>query len=370
MKPSPSVIRIALTVIPVLFAILSPLGAQTTRPADENLPVFDLEAVEVVHSETEFAPEFSTDSPSFTYFEVPELPRANLILVLEFMDQYRDAQIPGPLKWAGVVTFPVIDGYGNEFLKLICLYYYDGRMFGYDPSTSVEWSKRFAVPIQYEDRSNPDVLFRFATSYVEEMYPGGEEEVWYEETVDPEYPEEGGSGYYETISVDPGRIAPVLSSQKGKAPHELVRLIYRYSSANTNPASESAMGRLKKDRREPFSWKAFFSEFGSPPDPLVVAANLVAPRWSGILKLHFEQSLLGIVDWEASRKIMIFNIGQAIYAYDPRLGVWKTKGTLNDLGDIQVLSGKINHPDIPKIARLEVIPLERLEKPDEEVSDK
>ncbi|NDV63183.1 hypothetical protein G0Q06_12025 [Puniceicoccales bacterium CK1056] len=340
------------------------LHAQQSNSNGENLPTFDLDAVEVVHSETNFAPDFSSDSPSFTYFELPELPKAYLILVLEFMDQYREATIPGRQKWAGVLSFPIIDGYGNEFMKLICLYMYDDRMFGYDPAPPSESDRRFAVPIQYTDRGNQDVLFRFATSYVDRMYPGGDEEIWYEESGDPEDPEAWQEGYYETISVDPGRIAPVLSSQKGMKDEQLVKLIYRYSAPNPNPTVKPLLGRIKDATKEPFSWKAFFGEMGPPPDPLEVAASLVSPRWSGILKLHFDQSFLVLFQWKVSRKIMLFNIGQRIYAYDPRLGVWKTNGTLDDIQNIQVFTEKLNHPEIPKIAEIEVVPFKGLENKD------
>jgi hypothetical protein len=348
---------------PLLAGILlsgSSLFGQAASSPDSDLPLFDLPEVEVIHSETEFAPIFSGDMPTFSHYEAPQLPRGELILALEFMDQYRDNPVPGQYKWAGLLHFPIIDGHDRAHIKYICLYLYDSRMFAYDPTAMREYERRFAVPIQYGDRMNRDVLFRFAQSYVQSIFPGGEEMYYFEEAVDPEDP---GAGFEETIEyidVPPGRIAPIFSSQRGKKPEELVRLIYRYSEEpNPQPDTEVRMGRLDKDDKdEPFSWAAFWEELTAVPDPIEVARQLVAPRWARKAVFHYPQDILFLWKIQARQTVLLFNIGMRIYAYDPDFGVWRTDATISDLnGDEPPPVGKLKYPGVDQLDRVEFMPV-------------
>jgi hypothetical protein len=325
----------------------------------DDLPLFELDEYEVLHSETDFAPAFTKETPAFNYFDIPELPNGDLIIALEFMDQYRDTRVPGNIKWAGILTFPVIDGYENEWLKFICLYLYDDRMFGFDASAAKESDRRFAVPIQFNDRTNREVLFRFAESFVESVYPGGEQEIWIEELVESGVDEEGNGieqmdGYYETLTIDPGRIAPVLPSQKGLSERELVKMIYQYLEPNPNPAQEAELGKPERFDKEPFSWSSFTAEL-SPPDYIRTAAEMVMPRWYAIARLYHDKKILGLFDAEGRHRVLLFNIGLRIYAYDHRAGVWRTRAQLDDLKDLEALPAKLNYPGIKTISKVELL---------------
>jgi hypothetical protein len=346
------------TVLSFGFLQFSGLHAQNIDYS-EDLPLFELDEYEVVHSETDFAPEFTRETPSFNYFDIPELPNGDLIIALEFMDQYRDARIPGNIKWAGILSFPVIDGYENNWLKFICLYLYEDRMFGFDASAATESERRFAVPIQFNDRTNREVLFRFAESFVERVYPGGEQEVWMEETIESGVDEEGtaieyADGYYETFTIDPGRIAPVLPSQKGLSDRELVKMIYQYLEPNPNPVQEAEFGKPEGVGKQPFTWAAFKADL-QPPDYIRTAAEMVVPRWYAIARLYHDKKILGIFDAEGRHRVLLFNIGLRIYAYDHRAGVWRTRAKLEDLKDLETLPAKLVYPGIKTISKVELL---------------
>ena len=338
--------------------LLCPLGlshAQAPAASDESLPRFELDELEVIHSETEFAPVFKGDQPRFVYYELPDLPNGGLILALEFMDRYRDAAIPGSMKWAGILNFPVIDGRERPYAKMICLYLYADRMWGYDPDPVYEYDRRFSVPIQYADRANKDVLFRFATSYVERVFPGGEEEVYFEEAADPDDPYGMTEETYEMITIDPGRIAPIFSSQKGMEPEQLVRLIYHYGEPNPRPIGEVPLGPAEDFGKVNFSWSGFLAELGPRPDPVDLAAELVERRWSQVANFHYDQSFLGLIEWKAKRRVLLFNIGMRIYVYDDDLGVWRSNARLEDLREPATLKDKLNHPEIKGIREVEFL---------------
>lgn len=322
------------------------------------METFELEEYETVYSETEFAPAFSRPSPSFSYGEFPRLPNGTLILALEFMDRYRAAQVPGVAKWAGMVHIPVIDGHGTKWMKLVCLYWYGDRMFGLDPTARFDYDRRFAVPIPFQQRTNPDVLFQFAVSFVERVFPGGEEEIWIEETTYEEEEEVAaiGDGYYETLYIDAGRIAPLTPSQAGKQPEELVYLLYQYQEANTEPLASAAMGPPEKEKTGKFSWSDVFGDFKTPPDPVEVAQELVHPRWGRIASLSYEGKLLGVFDRPRSLEVLLFNVGKRIYLYDPEIGTWRSDATLEGFNDLAYLRDHLTHPSIKEITDVEILP--------------
>lgn len=339
--------------------LLNPLLDAQEFNGNEELPLFELSEFEVVHSETDFAPEFTRETPRFNYFNIPELPNGDLIIALEFMDQYRDARVPGNIKWAGILSFPVIDGYERAWLKFICLYLYEDRMFGFDASAATESNRRFAVPIQFNDRTNREVLFRFAESFVERVYPGGEQEIWIEELGESDVDAEDNGieytdGYYEAFTIDPGRIAPVLPSQKGLSEQELVKLIYQYLEPNPNPVQEAEFGKPEGVGKKPFTWASFKADL-QPPDYIRTAAEMVVPRWYAIARLYHDKKILGLFDSEGRHRVLLFNIGLRIYAYDHRAGVWRTRAVLNDLKDLETLPAKLVYPGIKTISKVELL---------------
>jgi hypothetical protein len=349
--------KLSLT-LALFLAALAPVGAQTDPAKDENTPLFDFEEFVVNYHPTDFAPAFRVENPQFTYYESPQLDRGELILALEFMDRYREGVIPGQHKWSGMLHFPVVDGEDRMHLKWLCLYFYNDRMFGYDPSSEYKSDRRFFVPISYENRLDKDVLFQFASSYVESIYPAREDEIYlYENEVDPYDPDSGFTEVIETIYIDAGRIAPVLSSQKGKDAKQLVRLIYQYGvDPNPDAGTTVAFGPPEDFGKSEFSWAAVGEELLGYKDNIEIARQLLAPRWSQKIYFHYTRDLWILPDQEAKVSALLFNIGTRLYVYSPKYGVWRTGATINDLAQRERLTAKLKYPGINEIDRVEFVP--------------
>jgi hypothetical protein len=334
--------------------VLPGLASGQAAAVQEDLPLFEMDGVEVVYSDTRFAPEYSAAVPTFSYYDAPTLPRGELILALEFMDRYRESPVPGAVKWAGILHFPLLDGFERPHIKWLCLYFYDDRMFGYDPSARYEYERRFAVPIPYEDRLKPAVLLQFAESYVESVFPEGFDEVYIEESFDPDDPDGdfcGGGEYYD---IPAGRIAPVFSSQQGLQPKDLVRLIYQYSEdPNPRPDADPVMGSGPRAPRAPFSWKALWQEIGTAPDHFETARLLVAPRWGQKVVFHYSSRPFFFMRKAATQEALLFNINTRVFAYHPQFGVWRTDATVHDLAEVDTFYAKLRFPGISQIDRVE-----------------
>jgi hypothetical protein len=329
------------------------LTAWADPEAGKELPVFELDAFDVIEDAKGFSPAFLKEVPTFTYYEQPDLPRGELILALEFMDRYRDAAVPGSVKYASLLHFPVIDGYDQLHLKWICLYFYADRMFGYDPGAQQEQERRFYVPIRYEDREKPQVLFQFAQSYVESVFPGGQEEFYMDEMLDPDDPTAGYEQVVEYIDIPPGRIESILPSEREMTSEELVRLVYRYRE-DPQVGAPISLGENKQGKTEdPFSWADFWSEMTTNPDPLEVAGQLLVPRWSRIAHFKYPRRILTLWQMEAKERVLLFNIGMRIYAYDEEFGIWKTDATVTDINEKRPLGGLVRYPGVGEIPVVE-----------------
>ena len=349
-----------------------------------ELPVIDLEEFEVIYNRTDFSPSFSFKSPNFTYYDVPELPKGELIMALDFIDRYRQSTVPGQHKWAGLLTFPMIDSQERRLIKWLCLYMYDDVMYGYDPTPrdeaasrimtttilgpmvvqndpnlQLEWNRRFVVPVRYEERTDKSVLYRFAESYVESVSPEAEDYFNTTEFFDE-------SGYVEEFAIltQESRIAPIVSSQKGKEPEDLVRLVYQfYQEPNPGRMTDPTMGpdddfmRITWDFGLDLSGENIKKELGGfkVHDYIDLAKNLVAPRWSQKVTFHYNKNFLF---WELYNKssILLFNIGNKLYAYSPRYGVWKTDAIAAHLNDPELLKTKLKYPGIEHVESIELIP--------------
>lgn len=374
--------RIAASLLALLIAHCS-YSAMKSIDFSE-LPVIDLEEFEVIYNRVDFTPSFSFQSPNFAYFDVPELPKGELIMALDFVDRYRQATVPGQHKWAGLLTFPMIDSRERHLIKWLCIYMYDDVMYGYDPTPrdeaasriltptilgpmvvandpnlQLEFNRRFVVPIRYEERTNQSVLYRFAESYVQSVSP--ESEDFFNAT---EFFDE--SGYMEEFAIltPEARIAPIVSSQKGKEPEELVRLVYQfYQEPNPGSMTDPTMGpnddylRFTWDFGLDLSRENIKKELGGfkVHDYIDLAKKLVAPRWSQKVTFHYKKDFLF---WELYNKssILLFNIGNKLYAYSPRYGVWKTDGLAAHLSDPELLMTKLKYPGIENVERIELIP--------------
>lgn len=344
------------------MAILGNLASAQDATDMKELPLFELEDYEVIYSDTGFNPLFRYETPQFSYYDVPELPRGDLILALEFMDRYNQSIVPGPYKWAGLLNFPVIDGYERRYIKWLCLYMYNNVMYGYDPVAEREADRRFVVPIRYEDRTKSSVLYQFAESYVETIFP--EEEEYYYDFQDFSGGEEDGfiEETLEFITIPAGRIAPVLSSQRDRDQKDLVRLVYQaYVDPNPHQDAELAMGpgeNFGKTKYE-FTWANVMKELGgyTVDEHVQLAKALVAPRWSQKVTFHYRK---GILLWNLKNQasILLFNVGNRLFAYSPRFGVWKTEAFVTHLNDQALLETKLKYPGIKDVERIEFVPNE------------
>ncbi|MCC5839387.1 MAG: hypothetical protein JJT96_04610 [Opitutales bacterium] len=337
-----------------LILVLQPLAAGDV----DNLPIVDLEDFAVIYSATDFAPAFSREVPSFSFFETPKLPKAELIHALHFVDRYREARVPGPVKWIGILHFPVLDGYERVHLKWICLYVYDGRLFGYDPSALSEQQRRFIVPIRYEDRLNPRVLARFANSYVGSVFAAGAEDWTGDDFDDPDDADGGfGSSSFEN-EIPASRIAPVYASQRGVPLDELVRMVYQFiEDPNPDPAETGEIGRQHPAPRTNLNLRSLLSELTTTPDHLETARQLLAPRWSQRVVFHYTRRPFFFVSRAATEEALIFNVSTQIFAYHPQFGVWRTDATVHDLSDPKRFLSRLRIPDIREVKRVEFVPL-------------
>jgi hypothetical protein len=323
----------------------------------DDLPLFEMEEFDVLTSATNFSPEFSSTVPAFSLYEQQSLPRGDLIMAIHFVDQYRESEIPGPVKWIGILHFPILDGYERAHLKWLCLYAYGDRMFGYDPSPLRENLRHFDVPIPVDERLNPKFHIRFAHGYVDAAY--GEDYVdWIADEMDDfedseDMPDSGISGY----NIPAGRIAAVLASQFGRDPDELVRLVYQYvEDPNPNPAASGEFIAMDAGGGGKGSIGSFFKDLTTPaPDPLETARQLLAPRWSQRVNAHLTRYPFFFMKTTSVEQVLVFNVSTRIFAYHPIHGVWRTDATTDDLAEPSRFLSKIKIPGDVKTNRAEFV---------------
>ena len=238
---------------------------------------------------------FNMTSPRLAYYTPPKLPFGGLILALDFIDRYRENPVPGPRKWAGIVYFPWIDGYERLHDQWLCLYLWNGQMYGFSPEAGFEAERRFAVALPFDERKDPHRLLALAESYIERVAPGGEEPYYMTEMAD--YGDGENEGYetetLEFIDIDPGRIAAVRKYDEGKEPIEMVKMPYQYlEDPNPQPVANGDMGPAPKDPQAKFDWGALFDGFSPAPHPFEVARALLYPRWCQRAVIHYEEDIL------------------------------------------------------------------------------
>lgn len=364
MKPahSKNILKFSLTCMILLWLGNTIIARESMNPRE--LPVIELDEYEVIYSRTDFMPQFRFKSPQFTYYEVPDLPRGDMILALNFIDQYRQNDVPGKYKWAGLLNFPIMDGYGIGHIKWLCLYMYDDVMYGFDPAADRESDRRFVVPIRFEDRLKASVLYQFAESYASTIFP---------ETIDSFLPGYNGDAWdYAAASsnlivqeIEAGSIQPILDSQRDKEPTDLVRIVYQFfQNPNPNQSADPTMGPDDNYIWNTYwsfgldlSWETINRELGGVivSDELQRAQSLVAPRWSQKVVFHYDKRLL-LWNLDNISSIMLFNVGKGLFAYTPRLGVWRTDATVAHLENPELLKSKLRYPGIRNVERIELVP--------------
>lgn len=349
--------------------------AAIAKISAEDMPktegeIFDLDPREVYTQKLE-RPDlvFKVDSPRLAYFEPPELPRGELILALDFIDRYRDAPVPGSLKWAALINFPWVDGYERRHIQWLCLYLWNDTIFGYNPTAEYDREMRFVFPVPFEKREDRGELFSMAQQYVEQISPADVEVIYLEDIYGPQEistdPETGEisftgqdyTGEVEYIDIPPGRIEGWRLFDKGKPDLELVTMPYQFlEDPNETPTESGAMGPSEQFKEDNSFWNKHFSfKFERVEDPYKVARELLKPRWSCKAELHYEKDVLFFRDVNHKAEVLLFNIGTSIWAYHKRYGVWRTKATTTMLADGRG-SDMITYPGIEKPKRVLLMP--------------
>ncbi len=139
---------------------------------DVSDEIFDLDEFEVL-GQTLGRPDlvFRTESPRISYYTPPELPNGELIVTLDFMDRCVTSLVPEPTKWAVIISFPWIDGNDRRHVEWLCLYLWDGRIYGFCPTAKFDWDMRFVVPISVDRKTDSEELYSMASNYVETISP-------------------------------------------------------------------------------------------------------------------------------------------------------------------------------------------------------
>ncbi len=342
---------------------------------EESGEVFDLDELEVVGKDVE-RPEivFKVDSPQLAYYTPPELPKGEVILALDFIDRYKEAKVPGPVKWAAIISFPWVDGRDRGYTEWLCLYLWSGTLYGFSPTAKFDSQMRFAVPIPFDRKTNPEELYALASEFVEEISPADVEVVYREDPsssaesfapppdgfVDPSQaasmdamPQLEPVIEVEYIDIPAGRIEGWRSFDKGKKREELVSLVYLYEKdPNPDQVTSGAMGPDAEYKEANSFWKKNFTfDFSPSKDPYEIARELLQPRWCLKATLLYEKDVLFFKDVDHKAEVLLFAVGRPIFAYHPRYGVWRTDATLDMIAEGRG-SDMITYPGVKKPMRV------------------
>lgn len=349
----------------------------TADSSDENYELFDLEELEVL-GQTFEKPDlvFKRESPQITYYTPPKLPKGEVILALDFIDRYEAAEVPGATKWVAIINFPWIDGHDQRYVAWLCLYLWDGRVYGFSPTAKYDREMRFALPISVDRKTDPEELYSMASKYVEEISPADVEVIYWEDVYGSgdEFSSSGsgfddpsGGGFtdpmagmeytteVEFLDIPAGRIEGWRPFDKGKKREELVSLVYQsIKDPNPDSVASGAMGPDEQYKEANKFWKKNFSfDFSPTPHPFETARELLKPRWSMIAILYYEKNVLFFKDVNHKAEILLFNVRHAIFAYHPRYGVWKTDATLSMIAEGRG-SDLITYPGVEKPMRVQL----------------
>lgn len=355
--------------------LVAGIAAVATLTA-EDMPktegeVFDLDPREVYAQKLE-RPDlvFKVESPRLAYYEPPELPRGELILALDFIDRYRESAVPGDIKWAALVNFPWVDGFDRKYIQWLCLYLWNDTIYGFNPTAEYDQEMRFVYPVPFERREDRAELYAMAEQYVERISPEDTQVIYMEDiygpqefTTDPETGELSMSNDFYTagevdyLDIPAGRIEGWRLFDKGKPDLELVTMPYQFiENPNENQAASGIMGPSEQYVEDNSFWNKHFSfKIERKEKPFDVARELLKPRWSCKAELHYEKDVLFFKDVNHKAEVLLFNVGQSIWAYHERYGVWKTKATVAMLAEGRG-SDMITYPGIEKPKRVLLLP--------------
>ena len=344
----------------ILFGLVGilvvPIRILTAQEPTGDVLELDPFTVETERGPT--APRFGVPTPSFAYYELDELENGSMIYALEFMDRYRELPVPGAVKWAGILHFPWVDGYGRGTLQYICLYIYDDRMYGYNPSGDFDSQERFYVPLRFQDRMDPERLCQLASTFVDDLSPSHEVELVVP-VVDESFSDEGESVYaeyeeYEYVEIPAGRIAGFMPSDRGLEPRELVHMVYQMKGETVSTAPVE-IGKTPREPQKGLKFGRLFNQPMGVQRDFLVARKLLEPRWAQRVIINYEKDTLFFGEVTRKRQVLLFNIGRSIYAYYPRFGIWKTEARLDDIMTPGAANGKVSYPGGAEETRIQFL---------------
>ncbi|MDP0498836.1 MAG: hypothetical protein Q7P63_01940 [Verrucomicrobiota bacterium JB022] len=370
----------------------------------------DLDPYVTEDSNREFKPDFDADTPRFSYFEKPRLPNGEFILALGFLDRYAKSATPDGYKWAGIVSFPWQDGLGRQAVSHLCLFYYDGQLYGWAPSGDDE-HRRFIAPLEPSDLHRPYALLRFANNYVAEISPKRTEWVtaYYNDTDGvyilatdrqpfatynqyglgyawghmrtPEYA--GDPNFYHDVWDDPyrygafgggrvsvgpiggrpmqveveaGKVAPPSPEQRPADYADLVSIYYYFLEMPNSTRGEGPIyGPEPEVERSGIDWAALFGRQPvSTGGAFHTAKELLGERWSQPARIKMRPDTPFFDNLPSYERVLLFALEEKVYAYTMEHGVWNTEVSLADLnaGDVK---GKLAYPGGYEVEGLELL---------------
>jgi len=231
------------------------------------------------------------------------------------------------------------------------------------------------LPISVDRKTDPEELYSMASNYVDEISPADVQVIYMEELYgSSDAYSSSGSGFddpsggfsdpmedmdysteVEYLDIPAGRIEGWRPIDKGKKREELVSVVYQFiKDPNPDSVASGAMGPDEQYIEANKFWKKNFSfDFSPSPHPFETARELLKPRWSMIAILHYEKNILFFKDVNHKAEVLLFNIGQAIFAYHPRYGIWRTEATIFMIAEGRG-SDLITYPGVEKPMRVQL----------------
>ncbi|MDP0498835.1 MAG: hypothetical protein Q7P63_01935 [Verrucomicrobiota bacterium JB022] len=341
-----------------LAAAICGLASHLCSQEPQDKAVYDLDAYVIEDTNREFTPDFKTETPRLTYFEKPRLPNGEFILALAFIDRYAVSATPDAYKWAGILSFPWVDGLGQHSVEHICLFYYDQKLYGWAPSDEEE-HRRFTAPLEPADLHRPYALLKFANGYLAEVSPAGERWMSSRSSRDGQYLELSDNYFRRTgggmptpenfaesegglqkllVKFDAGRVAPPGSGGSHTKLEDLVSIYYYFLEMPNKTLGESPIyGPEPGLERKGIDWGAIVGRQPvSTGDAFKTARELLGERWSqpARVKMRPQGALDNLPSYE---RVLLFSVDDSVYAYTMENGVWNTEITLGQLqaGDVE-----------------------------------
>lgn len=301
------------------------------------------------------APNFRLQSPSFAYQNQPELPNGGLILALNFIDGYRELDVPGSEKWAGILQVPYFDARERFRYAWVVTYAYADGLWGYLPEAPTRALARFKLPLAVDQRFDLEKLAEIVGVMIQKIT-----EEWPQSPISGWQSDDDDGMDYDYDDWDPmyGRIGGV-GDAAGLPPEELVRYIYQYSGDALGGAVGSRYGPPEDLERRRFSFRDLFTTYPPETRHLSIAKKLLEPRWSLALKVEvtLPRPLPFLPHGKRTHNILFFAVGNRLLAYSPSIGVWMQNASADSITSSQALIDAMVLPGGHRPSNVDVLDL-------------